>query len=383
MSQRQQVGAIYHADNSVYTEAEQTAILSLQRQGGRLVRMRPDGKRPAYKWGGRTGRCLTQHQAESWLRINGRFALVPYSIGFSVLDIDAGPWQNLTAVYPPHAVIPSRKLWRRHLYYSDSEPRSNAQKRKLYGCHVDVRSASGYVALWKPENVLEAAEGPRQGVLFPWRMFWPEEGANKTPPGKTPPGKPPAPPGGNPRDGPLNDAYPLTRWNRLLEVVKAWAYIHAREYNKRDTFHFAIRKYAEGRALEMPDLTDFWDGSTNDPAKSAYYVESHAWQFWRPVHAANRRWHNKSNYDLGGRDTSLTAMREKGLNQKEAASLHGLTQGQVSKRLSGGGTTHEGYSMHISVTCRSCKTVFLAARASARFCGSTCRQRAKRAKKGA
>ena len=117
----------------VYTEAGQTAILELQRQGARLVRMRPDGKRPAYKWGGRKGRCLTQRQAESWLRINGRFALVPYSIGFSVLDIDDGPWQDLASVYPPHAVIPSRKLWRRHLYYSDSEPRSNAQKRNLHG----------------------------------------------------------------------------------------------------------------------------------------------------------------------------------------------------------------------------------------------------------
>ena len=283
--------------------------------------------------GGRTGRCLTERQVESWLRIDGRFALVPFSIGFSVLDIDAGPWQNLAAVYPPHAVIPSRKLWRRHLYYSDSEPRPNAQKRKLYGCHVDVRSASGYVALWHPEAVLEVAEKPRQGVLFPWRLIWPEKDA-KGPP--SPPGNPPAPPGGTPRDGPLNDAYPLTRWNRLLEVVKAWAYIHAREYNKRDRFHLAIRKYAEGRALEMPDLTDFWDERNNYPAKAALYVEPYAWKKWRPIHALNRRWHNKSTFDLGGRDASLTAMREQGLTKKEAATLHGLTQGQVSRRLSGG-----------------------------------------------
>ena len=66
----------------VYTEAEQTAILSLQRQGARLVRMKPDGKCPSHNWGGRIGRCLTQWEAESWLRKNGRFALVPFSIGF-------------------------------------------------------------------------------------------------------------------------------------------------------------------------------------------------------------------------------------------------------------------------------------------------------------
>ena len=39
----------------VYTDAGQTAILSLQRQGGRLVRMQRDGKRPAFKWGGGGG----------------------------------------------------------------------------------------------------------------------------------------------------------------------------------------------------------------------------------------------------------------------------------------------------------------------------------------
>ena len=142
----------------VYTEVGQAAILDLQRQ---------DGKRPVYKWGGRTGRCLTQRQAETWLRSGGRFSLVPYSIGFSVLDIDAGPWQDLAAVYPPHAVIPSRKMWRRHLYYPDHEGRPNANGRQLHGCHVDVRSASGYVALWQPEAVQEAAERPRQGGPIP------------------------------------------------------------------------------------------------------------------------------------------------------------------------------------------------------------------------
>ena len=138
----------------VYSETGQTAILDLQRHGARLVRMRPDGKRPAFKWGGRTGRCLTDRQAETWLRTGGRFALVPSSLGFSVLDIDAGPWQNVAAAFPPHAVIPSKKLWRRHLYYPDHEGRPNADGRKLYGCQVDVRSASGYVALWQPEAIL-------------------------------------------------------------------------------------------------------------------------------------------------------------------------------------------------------------------------------------
>ena len=177
------------SQTQVYSDTGQTAILELQRQGARLVRMRPDGKRPAFKWGGRMGRCLTARQAESWLRIGGRFALVPYSIGFTVIDVDAGPWQSLTAAHPPHAVIKSRKLWRRHLYYSDSESRPNANGRKLHGCHVDVRSGSGYAALWHPRLTLEAAESPRQGTLFPWWTIWPVEGA------KGPPKTPHEPPG--------------------------------------------------------------------------------------------------------------------------------------------------------------------------------------------
>ena len=359
----------------VYSDTGQTAILGLQRQGARLVRMRPDGKRPAHPWGGRTGRCLTDRQAESWLGRGGRFALVPYSIGFSVMDVDDGPWQDLAEVYPPHAVIPSRKRWRRHLYYPDNVARPNAQRRIL-GCQVDIRSGNGYVAMWQPEAILEAAESPRQSVLFPWWTIWPVEDAQGPP---KPPGTPPAPPA--PRDGPLSDAYPSTRWVRLLEVVKTWAYDHAREYSDRDLFHAALREYAEGRAREIPDLTDFWDSSTNDPAKAAYYVEGHAWRMWRPVHSNNWRWHRDAKYDLEARDTAALSMRTLGVSQEAIVAYHGVSQGQVSRRLQGVKDTTQGYRIHISVSCCICGSVFSAARASARYCGEGCKQRAKRARK--
>ena len=295
------------------------------------------------------------------------------------MDVDDGPWQDLAAAFPPHAVIPSRKLWRRHLYYSDTEPRANAQKRNLHGCHVDVRSASGYVALWQPEAVQRAAESPRQGDLFPWWTIWPEKGAQAPP---NPPGPPPPPPPeGAPRDGPLSDAYPGTRWHRLLEVVKAWAYVHAREYSDRDTFHFALREVAQGRAQEMPDLTDFWDRSTNDPAKAAFYVEDHAWRMWRPIHANNRRWHGDSNYDLERRDAAILTMRAQGVSQGAMGEFHGITQKQVSVRLRGGGGETKGYRRYISVTCRSCSAVFSAVRTSALYCGARCRKRAARSLK--
>ena len=159
-------------------------------------------------------------------------------------------------------------------------------------------------------------------VLFPWWKIWPEKGAQE----------PPRPPGGEPRDGPLSNADPGTRWVRLLEVVKVWAYDHAREYSDRDRFHSALRQYAETRAREMPDLTDFWDKSTNDPAKAAYYVETYAWRKWRPTHSNNWRWHGDSDYDLDGRDASALAMRNLGVSQEAIGAFHGISQQQVSAR---------------------------------------------------
>ena len=180
----------------------------------------------------------------------------------------------------------------------------------------------------------------------------------------------------------MSDAYPLTRWTRLLEVVKAWPYDHAREYSDRDRFHTALREYAEGRAREMPDLTDFWDRSTNDPAKVAFYVEGHAWRMWRPVQSNNWRWHGDAKYDLEARDTAALSMRTLGVSQEAIGAYHGISQGQVSRQLRGTKDAPEGYRMHISVTCRSCGAVFSAAKASALYCGSACRVRAFRAKKG-
>ena len=214
-----------------YTDAGQTAILSLQSHGARLVRMQRDGKRPAFKWGGRTGRCLTQHQVKSWLRINGRFALVPFPLDSVSWISTTGPWRDLASVYPPHAVIPSKRSWRRHLYIltlSHALMPKSASSTAVAWMYVQRRDTwpCGTLKLF-----LEAAENPRQGVLFPSALFWPEKGAQGPP---QPPVKPPPPSVEEPRDGPLNDAYPGSRWFRLLAVVKGWAYDHAREYSKRD-----------------------------------------------------------------------------------------------------------------------------------------------------
>ena len=53
------------------------------------------------------------------------------------MDVDDGPWQDLAEVHPPHRIIPSRKVYRRHLYYPDHVGRPNTQRRIL-GCQVGM-----------------------------------------------------------------------------------------------------------------------------------------------------------------------------------------------------------------------------------------------------
>ena len=173
----------------------------------------------------------------------------------------------------------------------------------------------------------------------------------------------------------MSDAYPKTRNSRLFEVVAPWG----REHDNLNRWHTTVREHSLTRTAEIPDLTDFDD----DPSEIAYKVAVWTWKKCRPIHDNNRRWHNNENFDLESRDAALVALRTLGVSQKAIGELHGLTQGQVSKRLRGHGSTHGGDGMNVSVTCRSCGGPFLAAKASALYCGATCRQRANRAKKGA
>ena len=184
---------------------------------------------------------------------------------------------------------------------------------------------------------------------------------------------------GEPRDGPLSDAYPKARNSRLFEIVARWGRDHAREYSDLDRWHTTVREHSLTRAAEIPDHTDFVD----DPGEIAYKVAVWTWKKCRPIHDNNQRWHNNENFDLEGRDSALVALRSLGVSQEAIGELHGLTQGQVSKRLRGHESARRGDGMHISVTCRSCGAVFSAAKASALYCGSACRVRAFRAKKGA
>ena len=70
------------------------------------------------------------------------------------------------------------------------------------------------------------------------------------------------------------------------------------------------------------------------------------------------------------------------MNEDDYSDGYAAGKAQVSQRLTGGAGAPKGYRMQLSVTCRSCGGPFWAAKASALYCGSACRVRAFRARKG-
>ena len=77
----------------------------------------------------------------------GPLGLKPWSISTSALDVDTGNPGKLIEVWPPMAVLNSRRSDGKHLYYSDTEGRGNGHF-EVCGCAGEIRSAKGYLILW-------------------------------------------------------------------------------------------------------------------------------------------------------------------------------------------------------------------------------------------
>ncbi|MYK02922.1 MAG: helix-turn-helix domain-containing protein [Gemmatimonadales bacterium] len=88
-------------------------------------------------------------EIEAHLADGGLLALIPYSLGFTGLDIDSGNPARFIAEQEPAAVLESRREGGRHLYFHDLVARRNAKFELAdYGISGDVRGASGYLVVW-------------------------------------------------------------------------------------------------------------------------------------------------------------------------------------------------------------------------------------------
>ena len=94
--------------------------------------------------------------------------IVPFSVETSALDVDRGEPMQLSFFHPPLVAVPSRQPGREHLYYRDDTPRGNQQWR-AFGCAGEVRSAKGYLILYRdaPVQLAHALAYNKDDCFFP------------------------------------------------------------------------------------------------------------------------------------------------------------------------------------------------------------------------
>ena len=96
--------------------------------------------------------------------------IVPFSVNTSALDVDRGKPTQLSLFWPPLVAVSSRQPGREHLYYRDDTPRGNQQWR-AFGCAGEVRSAKGYLILYRDAPVhLAHALCQRHGEMSRFRQ---------------------------------------------------------------------------------------------------------------------------------------------------------------------------------------------------------------------
>ena len=152
------------------------AIAALAERGAHLVLCR-ESKAPLWRSWQKRRPSLDQA-----LSHDGLIAVIPWSLGTSVIDVDEGDASALTDSFPPLAAIPSRRKGGRHLFYRDVAPRRNARLDAL-GVQGDVRGASGYAILWLASAVVEALEAPpARAVNFPLELLVRDKPSLEAPP---------------------------------------------------------------------------------------------------------------------------------------------------------------------------------------------------------
>ena len=85
----------------------------------------------------------------------GNVGLIPFSVGTSALDVDKGEPHQLSLFHPPLVILRSQRPGGEHFYYRDDTPRGN-QQWSAFGCAGEVRSAKGYLILYRDAPVLLA-----------------------------------------------------------------------------------------------------------------------------------------------------------------------------------------------------------------------------------
>ena len=265
---------ISNTPQSPHPEKIRIALTYLHDRGARFVMLHPDGV-PCWQ-GFLHGRRLALERVLH----HALLGIVPWSLRTSALDVDAGDPFQLSLFHPPLASIPSRNPdgARCHCYYPDTQPRGNA-KFTLCGCTGDVRSAKGYLRLWRdaPVYLLDALlHNADNAAPFPYADL-------DVPATKYREPKEPGEPYTRRVSAPDIDLSKIGRNSRmrntsLFDVVRYWAYAEGKPASMA-AWDDAVRIYANTRNLEFPAPL-----KVPEVNKLALSVSSWVWNGDGPTH---------------------------------------------------------------------------------------------------
>lgn len=225
-------------------------VMDLVKRGAHFLQVKSN-KSP---WGSWT-KPLTTKETIQCLAKGGLLGLVPWSLQWTVADVDHGNPGTLADAFPPFTSFTTRTEGHAHLFYADHVGRSNAnfEYRDVRG---QIRGERGYVVLWPQEGnrflglqrLHRALSGiPANKHRFPERILSQagHEGTGTARQAKTVPY--PLRPITDPAV--LFRTFPGSRNETLFQVLLGWAF--GQRWKRRDVSNDAVRYWVRFHAYKF------------------------------------------------------------------------------------------------------------------------------------
>ena len=318
------------------------ALTYLHDRGAHFVLCRDKRPLSGFPWRAHTPDldCVLAHR--------GNVGLIPFSVGTSALDVDKGEPTQLSLFHPPLVILRSQRPGGEHFYYRDDTPRGN-QHWSAYGCEGEVRSAKGYLILYRDAPVLlaHALANDKAECLFPAGLLDYVEPVDVDRLGEVLLDDLDAPGSDQLRlltpGAPILERVQKGRRNiALFDAVRFWAYRVARSYTSYDDWLRAveIRTLAENRRFPEP-LTE------RHALTTGYSIAVWTWTTYRSgygrgwtMEQRRRGGENKARrmrYDSRERDIRIIHLWEAGQSVRQISATVGLSKSAVHDVVRRGG----------------------------------------------
>lgn len=325
------------------------ALTYLHQHGAHFVLCRDKRPLAGFPWRAHTPDldCVLAHR--------GNVGIIPFSVGTSALDVDTGEPTQLSLFHPPLVILRSQRPGGEHFYYRDDTPRGN-QRWSAFGCSGEVRSAKGYLILYRDAPVLlaHALANDKAECLFPAGLLDYVEPADVGRLGEVLLDDLDTPGSDQLRlltpGAPILERVQKGRRNiALFDAVRFWAYGAAKGYASYDDWlrTVEIRTLAENRRFPEP-LTERHALSTG------YSVAVWTWTTYRSgygrgwtMEQRRRGGENKARrlrYDNRERDVRIIHLWEAGQSERQISATVGLSKKAVHHVLKRDGAREHPWS---------------------------------------